>query len=67
MISALRPSELIYHMLELFERAEVGAYLNIYFMAGLWVHPEHRRRGLGTRMVKEGLELVWTNMDLQNH
>jgi predicted N-acetyltransferase YhbS len=50
-------------MLELFERAGVGADLNIYFVAGLWVHPDHRRRGLGTRIVKEGLELVRTNMD----
>ncbi|KAG2094534.1 hypothetical protein BD769DRAFT_1370290, partial [Suillus cothurnatus] len=66
MISALRPSESIYHMLELFERAGLGADLNIYFVAGLWVRPEHRRRGLGMHIVKEGLELVRTNMDLKN-
>ncbi|KAG1735185.1 acyl-CoA N-acyltransferase [Suillus lakei] len=66
MISVLGPSELIPATLEPFERAGVGADWEMYFVAGMWVHPEHRGRGLGTRLVKEGLEWVRTNMDPKN-
>ncbi|KAG2033451.1 acyl-CoA N-acyltransferase [Suillus americanus] len=63
MISVLGPSELIPATLEPLERAGVGGDWDMYFVAGLWVHPEHRGRGLGTRLVKEGLEWVRTNVD----
>ncbi|KAG2066890.1 hypothetical protein BDR04DRAFT_1159671 [Suillus decipiens] len=66
MISLLRPSELIPATLEPFERAGVGAEWDMYLVAGLWVHPEHRGRSLGTRLMKEGLEWVRTNMDPKN-
>jgi GNAT superfamily N-acetyltransferase len=66
MISVLGPSELIPATLEPFKRAGVGADWDMYFVVGLWVHPEHRGRGLGTRLVKEGLEWVRTNMDPKN-
>ncbi|KAG2123803.1 hypothetical protein DEU56DRAFT_745066 [Suillus clintonianus] len=63
MISVLGPSELIPATLEPFERAGVGADWDMYFVAGMWVHPEHRERGLGTSLVKAGLEWVQTNVD----
>ncbi|KAG2125642.1 acyl-CoA N-acyltransferase, partial [Suillus cothurnatus] len=66
MISVLGPSELIPATLEPLERAGVGADWDIYFVAGMWVHPEHRGRSLGTRLVKEGLEWVRTNIDPKN-
>lgn len=64
----LGPSELIPVTLEPFERAGVGADWDMYFVVGLWVHSEHRGRGLGTHLAKEkeGLEWVRTNMDPKN-
>ncbi|KAG1732407.1 acyl-CoA N-acyltransferase [Suillus paluster] len=66
MVSVLGPSELIPSMLELFERVGVGSDWDMYILVGMWVHPEHRGRGLGTRLVKEGVEWVRTNMDPKN-
>jgi GNAT superfamily N-acetyltransferase len=66
MVSILGPSELIPAVLEPFERAGVGADWNMYMVAGMWVHPAHRGRGLGTRLMKEGLEWARTNMDPKN-
>jgi len=66
MVSILGPSELIPAVLEPFERAGVGADWNMYMVAGMWVHPAHRGRGVGTRLVKEGLEWARTNVDPKN-
>ncbi|KAK7681728.1 hypothetical protein QCA50_015075 [Cerrena zonata] len=31
---------------------------NIYAVFGMWVHPEHRGKGVGKRLLKEGIEWV---------
>ena len=66
MVSILGPSELILATLEPFERVRVGADWDKYMVAGMWVHPKHRGKGLGTRLMKEGLEWVRTNIDPKN-
>jgi GNAT superfamily N-acetyltransferase len=63
LVSILGPYELIPAMLEPFERAGVGADWNMYMGVGMWVHPEHRGRGLAIRLVQEGLEWARANVD----
>jgi len=67
MVGVLGPSELIPAVLEPFEMAGVGADWNMYVIVGMWVHPEHRGRGLGKRLMEAGLEWAQTNMDPKNN
>ncbi|KAJ6624516.1 hypothetical protein B0H10DRAFT_1784553 [Mycena sp. CBHHK59/15] len=34
-----------------------------YAMVGMWVHPEHRRKGLGKRLIEVGMEWVRTQTE----
>ncbi|KAK1229560.1 hypothetical protein PQX77_007386 [Marasmius sp. AFHP31] len=31
---------------------------SVYIVVGMWVHPDHRRRGLGARLIEEALQWV---------
>jgi GNAT superfamily N-acetyltransferase len=44
----------------------VGEETQVYQLFGVWVHPEHRGKGLGIRLVETGLEWVRRNNDPQN-
>jgi ribosomal protein S18 acetylase RimI-like enzyme len=34
---------------------------SVYILVGLWVHPDHRRRGLGKKLVDDGFDWVRRN------
>ncbi|KIM81080.1 hypothetical protein PILCRDRAFT_821921 [Piloderma croceum F 1598] len=57
-MSIVAPSEIIFDYLAPVRNTDVGKDSDIYVMFGMWVRPEHRRRGLGKRLIEEGLEWI---------
>jgi GNAT superfamily N-acetyltransferase len=56
-MSILTPSEITFDALAPV-RDIVGKDSYIYMLVGMWVRPEHRRRGLGERLIKQGFEWI---------
>lgn len=57
------PSGVLPSVLAPFRDAGVGANWEIYALYAMWVHPAHRGKGVGTRLVKACLEWARTNVD----
>ncbi|KIJ64600.1 hypothetical protein HYDPIDRAFT_111973 [Hydnomerulius pinastri MD-312] len=62
-VTILGPSELLPSTLAPFDEARVGANWAMYFLAAMWVHHDHRGKGVGYRLVKEGMEWARKNVD----
>jgi len=57
-LTILVPSEMIFDSLAPLRDIGVGKDGDIYMLVGMWVRPEHRRRGLGKRLVEEAFEWI---------
>lgn len=56
--SILVPSDMTFESLAPLRDAGVGEGSDIYVLVGMWVHPHHRKRGLGKRLVEETFEWI---------
>lgn len=63
MVTILAPSEIPSATLEPLERAGLSANWEPYFLVAMWVHPEHRGKGVAKELVKRGLEWARTFSD----
>lgn len=66
MVTILAPSEIPSATLGPLERAGLSANWEPYFLVAMWVHPEHRGRGIAKELVKRGLEWARTFSDPQS-
>ncbi|KAI6044849.1 hypothetical protein EDC04DRAFT_3137602 [Pisolithus marmoratus] len=63
MVTILAPSEHLPATLEPLEKAGLGGKWESYFLVAMWVHPEHRGKGIAKELVKRGLEWARTFTD----
>ena len=57
-LAILVPSEMIFDSLAPLRDIGVGKDGDVYMLVGMWVRPEHRRRGLGKRLVEEACDWI---------
>jgi len=57
-MSIVAPSEITFDYLAPVRNMDIGKDSYIYTLFGMWVRPEHRKRGLGKRLIEEGLEWI---------
>ena len=55
-VTVLAPSELLPSTVERLEQSGWRPNWEPYLLVGLWVHPEHRSKGLAKELMKRGLE-----------
>lgn len=63
MASIVGPSAMLPSVLAPFREAGISANRAIYALYGMWVHPAHRGKGVGARLVKACLEWARTHID----
>ncbi|KAF7979234.1 hypothetical protein HWV62_43200 [Athelia sp. TMB] len=63
--SVLIPSHMTFEALEPLRGAGVGKGGDIYLLVGMWVAQDHRRRGLGKKLVHDAMEWVRDHADAE--
>jgi GNAT superfamily N-acetyltransferase len=57
-MTILAPSEITFDVLAPLRGLGIGKDGDIYVLVGMWVRPDHRRKGLGKMLIEEAFEWV---------